>query len=130
MDESVKLSTEEANKMNEAKAADAVATDTDDEGIALLMPDLKLTEELVKVKFRDIMVSNFNRLYIVRLYIMHPRPPGRHIGIDSQLLILSFELKFFVCRHVSMWGFQNRVCLSVRTPRKEITIALSISVLH
>ena len=23
---------------------------------------------------------------------------------------MSFELKFFVCRHVSMWGFQNRVC--------------------
>ena len=39
---------------------------------------------------------------------MHPRPPGRHIGIDSKPLILSFELKFFVpaC-------FQNRVCLSV-----------------
>ena len=41
---------------------------------------------------------------------------------------MSFELKFFACRHVSMWGFQNRVCLSVclsicpyvRTPRKEI----------
>ena len=45
---------------------------------------------------------------------MHPRPPGRHIGIDGQPLILSFELKFFVCRHVSMWWFQNRVCLSVR----------------
>ena len=26
---------------------------------------------------------------------------------------MSFELKFFVCRHVSMWGFQNRVCLSI-----------------
>ena len=26
---------------------------------------------------------------------------------------MSFELKFSVCRHVSMWGFQNRVCLSV-----------------
>ena len=26
---------------------------------------------------------------------------------------MSFELKFFVCRHVSIWGFQNRVCLSV-----------------
>ena len=25
---------------------------------------------------------------------MHPRPPGRHIGIDSQPLILSFELNF------------------------------------
>ena len=26
---------------------------------------------------------------------------------------MSFELKFFVCWHVSIWGFQNRVCLSV-----------------
>ena len=23
---------------------------------------------------------------------------------------MSFELKFFVCRHVSMWGFRNRIC--------------------
>ena len=38
------------------------------------------------------------------------------IAIDSWLLILSFELKFFVCRHVSIWGFRNRVCLSVCTP--------------
>ena len=38
---------------------------------------------------------------------MHRCPfEGRH-------LVLSFELKFFVCRHVPMWGFQNRVCLSV-----------------
>ena len=27
---------------------------------------------------------------------------------------MSFELKFFVCRHVSIWGFQNRVCPSLR----------------
>ena len=26
---------------------------------------------------------------------------------------MSFELKFFVCRHVSIWGFQNPVCLSI-----------------
>ena len=26
---------------------------------------------------------------------------------------MSFELKFFVCRHVSIWGFQNPVCPSV-----------------
>ena len=45
-------------------------------------------------------------------------------------LLARFELKFFVCRHVSMWGFRNRVCLSVRTTRKEITLASSISVLH
>ena len=29
-------------------------------------------------------------------------------------LTTNFELKFFVCRHVSMWGFQNPFCLSVR----------------
>ena len=40
---------------------------------------------------------------------------------------MSFELKFFVCRHVSIRGFRNRVCLYVRTPRKEITLASSIS---
>ena len=44
---------------------------------------------------------------------MHPRLLGRHIGIDGKPLILSFEFKFFVCRRVSIWGFQNRVCLSV-----------------
>ena len=42
---------------------------------------------------------------------MHPRPPRRHIKIKSSPLVLS--LNFFVCRHVSIWGFQNRVCLSV-----------------
>ena len=50
--------------------------------------------------------------------IMHARLPGRHIVIDSQLLILSFDWKFFVCRHVSMWEFQNRVCLSVHREKK------------
>ena len=39
---------------------------------------------------------------------------ARHIGIDRWPLILNFELKFFVCRHVSTWGFQNRVSLFVR----------------
>ena len=42
---------------------------------------------------------------------MHPRHPGMHIAIDSYfLIILSFELKFFVCRHVSMCEFRNCVC--------------------
>ena len=47
-------------------------------------------------------------------------------------LTTNFELwvEIFMCRHVSMWGFQNRVCPSVRTPRKDIIIASSISVLH
>ena len=39
-------------------------------------------------------------------------------------------MKFFVCRHVSIWEFQYHVCLSVRTPRTEITLASSISVLQ
>ena len=42
---------------------------------------------------------------------MHPRLPGLHRAIDSLLLILSCELKFSVCRHVSIWGFQNPACL-------------------
>ena len=45
---------------------------------------------------------------------IYASPPWVHIAIDSYLLILSFVLKFFVCRHVSIQGFQNRVCLSVR----------------
>ena len=34
---------------------------------------------------------------------------------------MSFELKFCVCRHVSIWGFQNSVCLSVR-----LSVCLSV----
>ena len=50
--------------------------------------------------------------WTARVLVMHPRPPGRHIAIDSLLLILSFEMKFFVCRHVSIWGFKTvSVCL-------------------
>ena len=37
----------------------------------------------------------------------------------------SFELKFFVCRHVSIWGFQNPVCLSV-CPSVCLSVHLSI----
>ena len=48
--------------------------------------------------------------WTARVLVMHPRPPGRHIAIDIWPLILSFKLKFFVCWHVSMWGFQNPVC--------------------
>ena len=36
----------------------------------------------------------------------------------GQQLTTSFEQKFFVCRHVSMWGFQNPVCLSVLREKK------------
>ena len=50
-------------------------------------------------------------------YIYASPSPGE--AYRDRRLTTNFELKFFVCRHVSMWGFQNRVCLSVRTPRKE-----------
>ena len=43
---------------------------------------------------------------------MHLCPPGRHIGIDSWPLILSFELKFFVCPHVSVATMISIPCLS------------------
>ena len=66
---------------------------------------------------------------------MHPHHPGMHIAIDSSLLILSFELKFYVCWYVSIisGGFRIRfcfsvrpsVCLSERNPRKEITLYYS-----
>ena len=61
--------------------------------------------------------------------------PSSGDAYSDRLLILSFELKFFVCRHrhFSLWGFRIHVCLSVRlsirTPRKEITLASPISVL-
>ena len=53
--------------------------------------------------------------------IIHPRHPGMHIAIDSWFLLLSIEFKFFMCGHVSIWGYRNRVCLSVRlsVPREK-----------
>ena len=59
---------------------------------------------------------------IKRMLIMHPRHPGRHIGIDSQPLILSFELKFFCA---DMFPYEDSktvsVCLSVHlsVPREK-----------
>ena len=54
--------------------------------------------------------------------IMHPCPPGKHIAIDSYLFILSFELKTFAGKHVSiiimLRGFRNPVCLSVPRDKK------------
>ena len=52
-------------------------------------------------------------------------------GCRDRRLSTNFELwvEIFVCRHVSMWGFP-KPCLSVRTTRKEILLASSISVLQ
>ena len=76
------------------------------------------------------------------MFILHPRPQGMNAYRDWQLtpnFVLWVDF-FFVCRHVSIWGFQNRVYLSVclfarlSVPRvsvpREITQASSISVLH
>ena len=37
--------------------------------------------------------------------------PSSGEAYRDRRLTSNFELKFFVCRHVSIWGFQNRVCL-------------------
>ena len=39
--------------------------------------------------------------------------PSSGEAYRDRQLTTNFELKFFVCRHVSMWGFQNPVCLSI-----------------
>ena len=62
---------------------------------------------------------------------MYLRHLGMHIAMDSWLLILSFELKFVLC--VVLFSYEdseNWNPVSVRTPRKEITLVLSISVLQ
>ena len=47
--------------------------------------------------------------------IMHPRHPGMHIAIDSLLLILSFELKNFLCADMFPCTYKDsEICLSVR----------------
>ena len=40
--------------------------------------------------------------FLVADIFMHPRTPGMHMVIDGYFQILSFDLKFFVCRHVSI----------------------------
>ena len=46
---------------------------------------------------------------------MHPRPTGRHIGINIKPLILSFELRIFLCADMFPYNdFKTvSVCLSV-----------------
>ena len=46
--------------------------------------------------------------------------PSSEEAYRDRQLTTSFELNFFVCRHVSMWGFQNRVCLSVPREKKSL----------
>ena len=46
--------------------------------------------------------------------------PSSGYAHSNRQLTPSFELKFFVCRHVSMWGFQNPVCLSVPREMKSL----------
>ena len=68
-----------------------------------------------KLRSAPIVYRLINALFI---YIYYEPPSSGDAYCDRQItLILSFELKFIVCRHVSTWGFRNRVCLSV--PREE-----------
>ena len=50
---------------------------------------------------------------------MHLRPPGRHIGIDSWPLILSFELKFFVSTCLHSYNDFNSVSVWLSVPREK-----------
>ena len=61
------------------------------------------------------------------MIIMHPRPSGMQIAIDSKLLILSFELKFMCA---DMFPYEDTKILSVCNSSKEITLASSIPVIH
>ena len=54
--------------------------------------------------------SFYNITYIT---VYNLASPSSEEAYKDQKLTTSFEFKFFVCRHVSIWGFQNRVCLSV-----------------
>ena len=66
--------------------------------------------------------------------IMHPRPPGRHLEIDSWPTT-NFEFWAEIFLFADMFPYEDSKTVSVRlsivcSPRKEITLALSISVLE
>ena len=50
--------------------------------------------------------------------IMHPRPPRRHIGIDSFPLILSFQLKF-LCADMFPYEDFKTVSVHLSVPREK-----------
>ena len=56
----------------------------------------------LKISLTSLKISLTNLTRVQYSLIVHPLPPGMHIAIDSLLQVLSFELDFFVCRHVSI----------------------------
>ena len=67
-------------------------------------------------KFCGVNCHNCDTMCNVEVLIMHPRHPGMHMAIDSLLLILTVELKFFLC--ADMFPYEDfeivSICLSVR----------------
>ena len=57
--------------------------------------------------------SQFGALVVQAAY--YASPSSGEAYRDRRLTTnFEFWVEIFACRHVSMWGFQNRVCLSVR----------------
>ena len=70
------------------------------------------------------------------IIIMHPRPPGMHLGNRDQQLTTNFKLwveNFCVpshWRHVSMWWFQNRVCPYPEKRNRHVFVNISPTLIH
>ena len=62
------------------------------------------------------MTTYSKELYYQLFFSWYYASPSSGEAYRDRQLTTNFELKFFVCRHVSMRVFQNPVCLSV--PRK------------
>ena len=62
--------------------------------------------------------KGFLSLTVFNAVTVNYESPSSGEAYRDRQLTTNFELKFFVCRHVSMWVFQNRVCLSVPRERK------------
>ena len=53
--------------------------------------------------------------------------PGDAYSDRQRTPNFEFWVKIFVCRHVSIWGFQNRVCLSIRLSKRNHHSLVNIS---
>ena len=65
-------------------------------------------------------------------FINYAAPSSGEVYRDRRLTTnFEFELKFFVCRVPTCFHVRiPKQCLTVRTPKKDVTLASSISVLH
>ena len=78
---------------------------------------LKLCHEKQRKKNpgpNGLIILNTSGTGLMIKYINYASPSSGYSYCDRQLT-LNFDLwaEFFGCRHVSIWGFRNRVCLSV-----------------